>query len=409
MLFGKECRRILTSLTFIIYCFVVGLFFVSQYIEENKGDPYIPDEKISEDHDVIMNGAVGNLANEYLANNYICYPYGFYKSVRLNEDDSKKVEECLLEVTGLTHDELMDIRDSGEHYYVEHGLQETMYYDIGELPVSDTITYERFCELMGQVDDILGGGSSYKVEDLVVTYSYVPMTQEDREAVISDLYEKDGVAGGYARLFSDYVGIDIGIMPVFVAAALVSADRRKRVSDLIYTRKISSLKLIFTRYAALVTMMFIPVILCMIAAAIQLIKYFDFNDLALYRMFTLPTFWLLPQLMIVTAVAMIVTEVFSSGIAILLQFAWWFSSIMASGAKLSGSISKFDLVCRHNTVFGRDEFMLSRNDFIFNRIFFFITAIVITAITAYVYELKRGGRFHGIRLFGKDSIFRHKA
>ena len=263
--------------------------------------------------------------------------------------------------------------------------------------------------VMGQVDDILGGGSSYKVEDLVVTYSYVPMTEEDREAVISDLYEKDRVAGGYARLFSDYVGIDIGIMPVFVAAALVSADRRKRVSDLIYTRKISSLKLIFTRYAALVTMMFIPVILCMIAAAIQLIKYFDFNDLALYKMFTLPTFWLLPQLMIVTAVAMIVTEVFSSGIAILLQFAWWFSSIMASGAKLSGSISKFDLVCRHNTVFGRDEFMLSRNDFIFNRVFFFITAIVITAITAYVYELKRGGRFHGIRLFGKDSIFRHKA
>ena len=89
---------------------------------------------------------------------------------------------------------------------------------------------------------------------------------------------------------------------------------------------------------------------------------------------------------------MILTEVFSSGIAILLQFAWWFSSIMASGAKLSGSISKFDLVCRHNTVFGRDEFMLSRNDFIFNRIFFFIAAIVITAITAYVYELKRGGR-----------------
>lgn len=409
MLFGKECRRILTSLTFIIYCFVVGLFFVSQFIDENKGDPYIPDEKISEDHDIIMDSAVDCLANEYLANNYICYPIGFYKSVRLKEDDSQKVEECLLEITGLTHDELMDIRDSGEHYYVEHGIQETMYYEIGELPVSDTITYERFCELMGQVDDILGGGSKYKVDDLVANYSYVPMTQEDREAIISDLYDKDRVVGGYARLFSDYVGIDLGIMPVFVAAALVSADRRKRVSDLIYTRKISSLKLIFTRYAALVTMMFIPVILCMITADIHLIRYFDFNDLALYKMFTLPTFWLLPQLMIVTAAAMIVTEVFSSGIAILFQFAWWFYSIMADGARLSGSISKFDLVCRHNTVFGREEFMLSRNDFIFNRIFYFIAAIVITAITAYIYELKRGGRFHGIRLFGKDSIFRHKA
>ncbi|HOA00138.1 ABC transporter permease [Ruminococcus sp.] len=409
MLFSKECRRILTSLTFIIYCFVVGLFFVSQYFEECNGVPYVPDEKISEDHDVIMHGAVDDLATEFFANNYVCYPYGFYKSVRLKEDDSKKVEECLLEVTGLTHDELMDIRDSGEKYYIERGVQETMYYEIGEMPVSDTITYERFCELMGKVDDILGGGSNYKVDDIVFRYSYVPMTDEEIEGVISDLYDKDGVAGGYARLFSDYMGIVLGIMPVFVTAALVSADRRKRVSDLIYTRKISSFKLVFSRYTALVVMMFIPVIFCMIAASIQLIKNFDFSDLALYRMFTLPTFWLLPQIMIVTAVAMIVTEVFSSGIAILLQFAWWFHSNMSNGERLSGSIGKFDLICRHNTIYGRDEFLLSRNDFIFNRVFFFIAAIVITALTAYIFELKRGGRFNGFRLFGKDSIFRHKA
>ena len=415
MLFGKECRKILRSLTYIIYCFIVVLFFITQYFSDCNEREYPPVKngdygyKISEDHDLIMGSAVNSLISDYLGNSYVCYPLGFYKLVHLKKHDRAVVEGYIKEITGLDKDGLENVKNNSQKYYLSSGLSENVEYDVPEIPVVPTMTYERFSEIMADIDDILGGGSEYAEESLVHNFSQVPMTYEDALAEYEEIFEKDRISGAYARLFCDYTGIVLGIMPVFVAVALISADRRRKVSDLVYTRKISSFKLVFTRYAALVTTMFIPVLLSMTAAALQLMKNYSGENYNLSGMFTLPVFWLLPELMIVTAAGMLITEMFSGGTAIIVQFAWWFYDVISSGMQLDGKIGKFTLVCRHNTLYNRTAFLLSWDNFIFNRLFYFAAAIAAAALTAIVYELKRGGRFNGIRLFGEGGLLRRKA
>ena len=416
MLFNKECKKVLLSLTFWIYCILVVIMFAENYYSEAKYPISKPAKggsdyglMVREDPELIMEGASASLMSDFASNRYVCYPYGFYKAVSLDKEDRDKVEEYVTEITAWDHDEILKQIDSADVYYMEHGFSTFPGYEFESVNIDKNMTYERYKEIMADIDDILGGGSAYKVDTLASRYSLVPMTYEDAVKEYEDSISEDTVTGSLARLFSDYAGISLAYTPVFAAAALVAADRRRKMTELVYSRNISSLKLTFIRYGALVAMMFIPVFLTMIAAAIQAGEVYGDEPLKMHYMFTTTTFWLLPELMAVTAVGMFLTEFFSAGFAVAAQGAWSFLSLMSCGDKLSGNITKFCLICRHNTLYDRSAFMETYNDFVFNRIFYMVLALVMVLAAAYVYHLKRGGRFNGIRLFGKGSLFRRKA
>ncbi len=413
MLFRKECKKIFRSLTYLIFCVLVIVMFATQYFQDCNCREYPPGKynddygyKVVEDHDIIMTSAANALTGEYFTNRYVCYPFGFYKAVHLNEKEQSKIFKYLMEITGLDGDGIADLQKSATLFNFDRGYSE---YEVEEVPVSESMNYERFVEIMTDVDDILGGGSDYAPDGLVYKFSRVPMTYEDALEEYDKLFKDDHITGAYARLFADYTGIVLGIMPVFVAAALMTADRRRRMNELIYSRSVSSLKLVFTRYAALMFTMFIPVLLTMIVAFIQLLNVYSGEKMNMTVMFTLPSFWLVPNIMFASAIGMALSEIFSAGFAILFQFVFWFAGILTGPAALYGETGKFTFVCRHNTLGHRDVFMLYQDNFIFSRIFYMVISLAIVVFTAFIYEMKRGGRFNGIRLFGKDSIFRRKA
>ena len=87
-MFAHECKKILCSLTFIVYCVLSVLFTGSQYYTDSTDRRYPPSANsdgygymIVEDHDLIMEGALNSLFSEYASNKYVCYPFGFYKAV----------------------------------------------------------------------------------------------------------------------------------------------------------------------------------------------------------------------------------------------------------------------------------------------------------------------------------------
>ena len=410
MIFFKDCKRIARSMTYLIYCVIIALFFFTQYFSDCRTEvgPPFGETKAVEDHDLIMSGAALSLAEDYFANFYICYPFGFYKSVTLNEKKQEVIEDALTEMTGLSMEELTKLRDNAEHYTSYDGLHEYNGYIIDSVPVSSSLTYDRFLEIMKKVNKTLGGGSSYKPDNLIFKFSQVPMTKEEALEEYDNFTNKDRVTGALARLFSDYSGIDAAILPVFVAAALTSEDRRRRMSDLVYSRKISSFRLVFTRYAALITAMFIPLLITMIIAQIQAVSIYGSN-ISMTALFTLPSFWLVPNIMEAAAVGMLFTELFSGGTAVIVQFLSWFLSLLTGSGQLYGKIRSFTLICRHNTVFGRDIFMTYHSQFVFNRIFYIVFSLAMVTLTVFVYETKRRGAFNGIRLFGKGSLLRRKA
>lgn len=416
MLFFKECKKIVRSMTFWIYCIFVVLMFSTQYYPDCKHKKYEPTEyqesygyKVVEDPELIMSGALSTLLSEYSSNRYTCYPFGFYKAVHLKENKRKKVEEYLMEITDTDSEGLKSLIDQGESVYIVEGVSEYEMKVFENIEAESEVSYDRFREIMEDIDDILGGGSEYAVDSLVYKYSLVPMTYEDALEENNTFINEDKITGALSRLFCDYAGIDLALLPVFVAVVLLTADKRHKMNELVYSRKISSFRLVLTRYTALVTMMFIPELITMAAALIQALIVYNGYTLDIAVMFTLPTFWLLPEIMVVTALGMFMTETFSSGTAILVQVIWAFLSLMSGGAELSGDIGKFDLICRHNTLSERDVFLLEQNNFVFNRVFYMILSLIIILLTVFVYNLKRGGKFNGIRLFGKGGILRHKA
>ena len=430
MLFFKECKKILRSLSFWIFFVITALMLFSQYFNDGKfrASEYTGGYKIVENHEQIMNEAINTLMGEYTSNNYVCYPYGFYKAVSLKEKKKEKVEIYIQEMMGVDHNGIEDILESHlqawlntEHEGIEVYLESTSSDSImdffsqcpenrfDDLTVKSDLTYERFTEIMGEIDDILGGGSDFAVDALVFNYSRVDMTDEDSLKQYEAFIKYDRITYALARLFSDYMGIDLAFLPVFVSAVFVAADRRRRMSELVYSRSISSFKLVFTRYAALVVTMFIPIIVFMMIAFIQAKVVYSGEKMSMSAMFTLPTFWLLPNIMVATASGMLLTEVFSAGIAIAFQCVWAFRCLMSGSVALAGDIGKFDLICRHNSTFDRDIFMQCFNDFVFNRIFFMVISLLAVCIAAYVYDLKRGGKFNGFKLFGEGGLLRRKA
>ena len=80
---------------------------------------------------------------------------------------------------------------------------------------------------------------------------------EDYESIIRD----DKVIGAYARLFCDYMGLMLGILPVFLAVSRELRDKKSKTALVIYSKKCSSLKIIFARYSAIFVVSLLPAVI----------------------------------------------------------------------------------------------------------------------------------------------------
>lgn len=352
--------------------------------------------------EILMPKAIEGLVNEYLSGNFTAYPIGFYKNVKLNEKKSRELCEIIYELSGITKEQL----DSFD-YYAEGGMELvpdgfggfTPVFttpDLPEINIPEELSYERFRELMRQADKIIGGGSNYSDNFIVGTFSRLPKTYEDALDEYNAIIYEEKISPAYARLFCDYSCIDLSIMPVFVAAALANKDRKSRIEQLIYSRKISSARLILTRYFALVAVMTVPVVITVIHAQISLFQMYAGYEVDMLAFAKYSAMWLLPSILITAALGMTLTEIFSPLIAIFVQGALWFGSLFASGGTLTGQITSFVFVPRHNSFYGADLFAETFSRFVFNRIFYTVLAFALMAVTVIIYEIKRRGGLRNV-------------
>lgn len=419
MLFLKECRRVLFSLTFLIYIAAVSAFYWTQFLPETR-EPITPPSQglndygtvAKEDPTILMPAAAKSLVMAYLRGYYVAYPIGFYKEVKLSEKKSVQMAQIIEEITGITRQELDGFSDfdeggsimqpDGNGGYVAVYQEPTM----PDVQVSDTVTYDRFRELMRKADAIIGGGSDYSDDNIVGTFSRVPRTYEDALKDYEELLEKDRISGAYARLFCDYMGIIVSILPVFAAAALANADRKSRMEQLIYARKISSARLVFTRYAALVSMLMIPILILAGAASVSIARLHSAGSTDLFAIPGLSICWLLPNILFSAALGMALTELLSPLTAVFAQGVLWVGSVMSPSNGLTGCIGRFTLVCRHNSLYGRYLFTEDIGKFTCSRIFYSVLALAVMVLTVGIYSKKRKG---GLNVYRKDRVRKSKA
>lgn len=426
MLFLKECKKVICSMTFVLYVVTVIAMYVTQFCHERppvaKPQPETGDygATVREDPQLIMPAAVESLLGDYLSGSYPAYPIMFYKNVKLKENERLEMRAVLEELTGLSGEELDGFTGYQDAGYYSEGMDENgnpiLQFRETVLPaysLPESLTYEHFCELMEQADRIIGGGSSYEVKNLANNFGRAPMTYEEALREYESLMVPGELGKSYLRLHCDYMGIDLAVMPVFVAAALWQLDKRARMQSLIYTRKSSAVKIVGSRYLALVSCMTVPVLLTLAYTVYTVAGMYPQMHIAWGSGLGMALLWLLPDILVVSAVGALLTELFSPLLAIFLQCVWWFLSL--NRTELTEDVARFGLQVRHNSLSKITLWQSQWDNFVCNRLTMVVLALLCLALATWLYERRRRGKGiwtdkilywgknqnHGIRKAGK--------
>lgn len=404
-LFFKECKKTICSLTFIIYVAAVLAMYVTQFESDALDAPAEAPRPGSDSYgsipletpEILMPAAVESLISEYLAGSYTTYPLLTYKEVKLKESETAQIADIIMELTDITREELDSFTEYEPGGYMgeadEEGNTMIVYRDpvLPEYDLSDDISYERFKELMTQADKIIGRGSKYGEKFLVNNFSRRPLTYEGALADYEQLMDEKNIAEGYMRLYCDYMGIILGIVPVFVCVGLWQMDKRSRMEQLIYSRKISSARLLITRYLALVCCMAAPVVLTALHAMIGMQQLYPEKNIYFAKAVVLAIVWLLPSIMIVTGAGALIAELFSPFLSIFLQGAWWMFALTSEEA-LTGDIPIYALIVRHNNLGKAMFFEDQYENFVWNRTGYFVLSVIVVGLTVLLYEKVRKGK-----------------
>lgn len=418
MLFFKECRAILKSVLYFAFVAVVVIFYVTQLgnyagndilqyttleeavFEPLSDNPLIKPEpgldnygyKNAEIPEQIMPNAIVHLLQEHRLNEFTAYPIGFYKNVKLDTEQLSEIKQLLTEITGLDETELYEryVEKSQASAGADLEIRQQLdYSDV--IPIE--VDYDTFRQKMSYIDDMLGGGSSYAAEKLK-SFASVAVTYEEKLAEYDAFLNDDEITGAYARLFCDYMGIVIALFSVFIPVSFLLRDRRAKMNELIFSRKISSAKIVLARYLAIVTMTILPLIILSCIPAAQLIRFGAENGLAVDYLAFLKYIaaWLLPTLLTTTAIGYFFTALTDTPIAILVQFLWSFISIFAGMMSLEGGSYGLEINIRHNAL-GNLQLMRDNIDaLIINRVFYCLISLIFVILSITVYRLKRRGK-----------------
>ncbi len=395
MILEKEIKKTVLSITFVVFLIALLGLPISQNVL-NYSDRIITAPQQGEDYgiqqkevpELIMPEAFSSLYKEYTANEYIAYPIGFYKNVKLNDNDRKEMAEILSALSGVASDDLFG-------YDASSGANGDI-----ELTLSEEISYEEFKVCMKRADDLIGGGSNYS-ENNLLNYSYVAITYEEAVESYNLIASKDKFTGVYARLFCDYVGVILSILPAFVAVEVCMKDRRAKMNELIYARKTSSFKLILNRYFSIIIAVMIPTIVLAYISNSSVWGQYNWVSLDYLAPLKYALGWLMPSVMISAAIGMFFTELTGTPIAIAIQGLWWFIDLNAGVSRLRGIHTLFELTPRHNSLGNTQTFFDELNVLITNRLIITGVALLLVVATVIVYEQKRRGKIDG---YGKIEM-----
>lgn len=404
-LFRKECVQYLKSITYYIFVICLVIDFLTQmgtFETVDKPEPGQEDYGYvrTENRDIIMEEALNGLVDEYERGEYTAYPIGFYKRVVLDEEEQKQVEECILRITGLSSGELkkaLDDRNAEIDAFINQNGEDgspvmaNEFPDVG-LTVKEGYSYDEFLKEMKKIDELLGGGSDYSEEEL--QYAEEPKTYEQAMEEYNSFIKKDKVTNAYARLFCDYMGIMLAILPVFLAVTRALKDRKAQAEQVIYMRRAGSFTVVVSRYAAAAFMVVVPVLILSCYTLTQAVYYarsihVEYDALAFVKYIG---FWLLPTILVSLSVGFFLTELTDSAVAVLVQGAWWFVSIFLNTGNLVGTAG-WNLIPRFNRIGGYDIYEQMQEQLMRNRFFYTGMALALLLLTVWIYSKKRKGEF----------------
>ena len=402
-LFLKECKMTAKSLVYWACMACLAFFFFTQLGADSwslaRPQPGQQDYgyTYSQDADLIMEKNLQSLALDHYSNRYTAYPLGFYKSVTLSQEKQEQMGELLLELSGMSVSQIegaidayIDEADQTAQEEWETDPMTGLTADL-EVHPREGLTLEEFLDAMDEADRLIGGHSTY-TRSAVEKGVLVHQTYEGALKEYQDIVEKDRYTGAFARLFCDYMGILLAILPVFPAVSRCLKDRRAKASLVIASKKASSSVLLAARYLAALFMLMIPVAVlaafagnqCMAAAGAAGIHA---DGLAFFKYVG---GWLFPSAAFALALGFFISTLTGGMWAVLAGGLFWFFSLFQSFGNLNGDFG-LKLIPRFND-FGYTELFYSQlGDLTANRAFYLALTALLLVLTVLAHRWNRRG------------------
>lgn len=449
-LFLLECKKIGKSIVFWLFVLVLCVSFFMNYgnvaeveIESSSapesvfytssdGQYATSKANILTDETAqnkMMVNATSRLIDCYRQNSYEYYPFGYVKEKVMSDREQKVILMYLTELTGLSEQELNgtetkhdedDIKVSGGGAYVlapnkgemnENGQfvaqpEDWEYVENGTISDSSEsieneeqgfdikVSFSRFREIMDSIDDMVGKNSYFSWTLLNLYYGEndmedTPITQEQHD----EFYGKDRITGAFARYYCDSISLVVLWLPAFIIIGLMMKDKYYKMRELTFQREISSKKLICTRFSASVFMTMVPIFILPLKSMITLVQYGNSigSQIDLFAFVKYICLWILPTVLLITAVALFITTLTENYISVLISGVIWLVGRPSIDKIGGGNYGLFDLIIRHNTLKGYGRMNDNLQSLILNRTFISIVAILLVIISVFIYETKRKG------------------
>ncbi len=222
------------------------------------------------------------------------------------------------------------------------------------------------------------------------------MTKAEVVADQQLIRQRDRVTGAFARLFADIAGIMMGILPTIVAIAFCTADRRHHALAVIQAKAMTTPRLLLTRYVASLGSLFAPVIAIAIALTIQVAVLYQGMSLDYTAIVKMAFIWVLPTLMVSSAVGYLSAAIFGNFIGFGIQIGWWLATMMAGARRVSGNYGWL-LIPRHNSLHNGAYYYAQLNQLLQNRLGYALLALGLMALTAWILAAQRGGKLHALK------------
>lgn len=380
-LFFLELKRVFKSLIFggLVLAFILAMtsqLEVSAY-EFKEPDPNqkYHGHYLTDDMSYIFPNLMRDLKSSVDANYFATYPYGFYREKNLEQNELAAIKDIMSDLSGLS------------------------YEDINPNATLTIPNKEKLELQLEKIDAIIGGGSFYAPDTYQVHFGNKGMTY--KEALKDfELMQENGYDLAFARYFSDYAGIFTLLLSWFIGLYFWNKDRREGIANTLYVKQVSSPKLIFARVLAMSLALLVIILTIFSYYEVKLWMLHGIAQLSPVKAYGLVILWVLPVILFIVSLSSLLTITTNS---ILLGFLGPIFSmiyLMSASANILYNINH-GLLLRYNSVGNETYFLSKLVTFLAGRVFWLVLSILITVLTAFVYERRRRG-YHAFK--NKSSI-----
>lgn len=357
-LFWLESKRLFLSLSFLIYSVLVCSFIVLNVNPlVNRSLATMPtashyDAIYASDFQTLKKGVLSQLTDEYNENTYTTYPMGFAKTTSLKSDKRDAMQE-----------QIVALKQASNRRKLNHAVK--------------------------RVDQLLGGHSGYTTAN-IVTLARRQMNAKEAKQDYRLIVTRDRISGAFARVFADIAGLIVGILPTVIVIAFCYADRRSRALATVQSKFISSGRRIITQYCASLIVLLLPVLAVAMYFTLRVVGLYPHQAIDLLAFMKATFIWVLPTLMISSAVGFMTYQLFGNFMGFALQIGWWLITTMIGSHRVDGNYGWL-LMPRHNSLHNVAYFYDHLNELLVNRASYAVLALIMVGIAILIAQLRKGG------------------